>query len=233
MRKPRDLPRFLLLCLLALTFLAPIYWMLRTSLMPESDTVAYPVQWIPKQPTLENYQAILNSPDANFPRWTFNSVFAATAYALAHVAVSVLAAYPLARMRFRGREGWFWFLLSTMMIPGIIFLIPHYLMMIRFNWIDTYHALIWPGVPGVFGVFMLRQFFLGIPRDLEETARLDGANSLQVLYHVILPLSKAPIVTLFVFAFMASWNNYIWPYFVVHGEMQTLPVAIANFSGRY
>ncbi|MCV4725398.1 carbohydrate ABC transporter permease, partial [Escherichia coli] len=91
----------------------------------------------------------------------------------------------LARMRFRGREGLFWFILSSMMVPGIVTLIPLYIMMIQLGWIDTYHALIWPGVAQAFGVFMLRQFFLGIPRELEEAARMDGANSLQVLRHVI------------------------------------------------
>lgn len=232
-RLPRDIPRFLALCILAAIFLAPIYWMLSTSFKPESDTVARPVQWIPHNPTLENYRDILNTPNATFLRWTWNSVFTAGAFSLLTVVLSVVTAYPLARMRFRGRNIWFWFILSSMMIPGVIFLIPHYLMMIRFDWIDTYHALIWPGVPGVFGIFLMRQFFLSIPRELEEAARIDGANSLQILWYVLLPFLVAPMATLALFNFMASWNNYVWPLFVVYGEMQTLPVAITSFSSRY
>jgi len=232
-RLPRDIPRFVTLCVLTVIFLAPIYWMVSTSIKPESDTIAAPPQWIPKRPTLANYLEVLNSPDGRILRWTWNSVFTSFAYSFVHVALCVLTAYPLARMRFRGRDIWFWVILSSMMVPGIMTLIPTYMMMIKFGWIDTYHALIWPGVAAAFGVFMLRQFFLGIPRELEEAARMDGANSLHILRHVILPLSIPPIVTLLVFSFMASWNNYVWPLFVVHGDMQTLPVGITLFSSRY
>ncbi len=235
-RRPRrfkDLPRFLLLCLIAIIFLAPIYWMLSTSFKPESDTVARPVQWLPERPTLQNYQDILNSPNARFLRWTWNSLLSAGVFSLVTVFLAVITAYPLSRMKFPGRNLWFWFILSSLMVPGVIFLIPHYLMMIRFNWIDTYHALIWPGVPGVFGIFLMRQFFLSIPRELEEAARLDGANSWQILWRINAPFLVAPMATLALFNFMGSWNNYVWPLFVVHGEMQTLPVAITSFSSRY
>lgn len=229
----RDLPRFLLLSVLAVLFLAPVYWMVTTSLKSEADTVARPVQWWPQEPTLENYRTILESPNAPFARWTFNSLFTSVAFAFGSVALAVITAYPLSRMRFRGRTFWFWVILASMMIPGIIFLIPHYLMMIDFGWVDTYHALIWPGLPAAFGVFLMRQFFISIPRELEEAARLDGANSLQVLWFVLLPFLVAPMATLGLFQFMASWNNYVWPLFVVHGDMQTLPVAITTFSSRY
>ena len=232
-RLPRGIGRFIVLCVLAGFFLAPVYWMVSTSLKPESDTVARPVQWFPERPTLENYRDIFASPNAQFVRWTWNSLFTAGAFSALTVVLSVITAYPLARMRFRGRQAWFWFILASMMVPGVIFLVPHYLMMVEFGWIDTYHALIWPGVPAVFGVFLMRQFFLSIPRELEEAARLDGANSLQILWYILLPFLVAPMATLALFNFMASWNNYVWPLFVVHGEMQTLPVAITSFSSRY
>lgn len=233
-RVPRDIPRFVLLCVLAIIFLAPMYWMITTSLKTESDAISVPVQWIPAHPTLENYTSILGLADLRIFRWFFNSAFTATAYTLAHLVLCTITAYPLARMRFRGRDGWFWFILTSMMVPGIVTLIPMYIMMLNFGWIDTYHALIWPGVPAVFGVFMLRQFFLGIPHELEEAARLDGANSLQVLRHVILPLSVPALVTLGVFSFMGAWNNFVWPLFVAPSpEMTTLPVGITQFSSRY
>jgi multiple sugar transport system permease protein len=230
----REAPRFIVLLILAIIFLAPIYWMLSTSFKPESDAIATPIQWLPARPTLENYTEIINSPDGKLLRWTWNSLFTAVAFTLAHVSLCVLTAYPLARLKFKGREPWFWFILSSMMVPGIVTLIPMYIMMLQFNWVDTYHALIWPGVAGVFGVFLLRQFFSGIPFELEEAARMDGANSLQVLRHVILPLSVPALVSLAVFSFMGSWNNYVWPLYVATSpDMQTLPVGITSFSQRY
>ena len=231
---PRDLPRFLLLCVLALIFLAPVYWMISTSLKTEADAISLPVQWIPTQPTLDNYREVLTSPDGNILRWTGNSLYVALAFTVLHVALCALTAYPLARMRFPGRNAWFWFILSSLMIPGIVTLIPTYIMMLNFNWINSYHALIWPGLSGVFGVFLLRQFFMGIPRELEEAARLDGANSLQILWRIILPLSIPSLATLAVFAFMGSWNNFLWPLFTVTDvDKMTLPVGITTFSQRY
>ena len=222
-----------LLAAQALLFLAPLYWMVSTSLKPESDTIALPMQWVPARPTFENYASVLTSPDGNVLQWGLNSLFVALGSTAVHLIICVLAAYALARMNFRGREAWFWTVLGSLMVPAIVTLIPTYVMMLQLGWIDTYHALIWPTVAGAFGVFMLRQFFLGIPRELEEAARMDGANSLQVLRHVILPLSKPALVTLGVLAFMGSWNSYIWPLFVVHGDMQTLPIGITLFAGRY
>ncbi len=232
-RRAAAVARMAVLCILAVAFLAPIYWMIATSLKPESETVSWPVQWVPLHPTLENYAYIFELADVFFVRWTFNSLFTATAFSLVTVALALITAYPLARMRFPGRNVWFWFILSSMMVPGIMFLIPHYLMMVRFNWIDTYHALIWPGASGVFGIFLMRQFFLSIPQELEEAARMDGANSLRILVSIHVPMLVAPMATLGLFNFMGAWNNYVWPLFVVHGEMQTLPVAITNFSSRY
>ncbi|UBV44221.1 carbohydrate ABC transporter permease (plasmid) [Deinococcus taeanensis] len=233
-RTPRDIPRFLLLCLLAIIFLAPMYWMITTSIKPETDVISTPTQWFPARPTLENYREVLTSPDGNILRWMWNSFFVAAAYTVLHVVLCALTAYPLARMRFPGRDAIFWFILGSMMIPGVITLIPTYLMMIRFDWINSFNALIWPGVAGAFGVFLLRQFFMALPKELEEAARLDGANSLQVLWHVILPLSVPALVTLAVFAFMSSWNNFIWPTFVVTDvDKLTLPVGVNTFSQRY
>jgi multiple sugar transport system permease protein len=229
----RDTFRFLLLCLQALIFIAPVYWMIVTSFKPEADAIRLPIEWLPKRLTWENYSSILYTPNGNILRWTWNSAFVATASASVHVAVATLAAYPLARMRFRGRDTWFWTLLSSMMIPIFVLLIPTYVMMLQFNWIDTYHALIWRGIPGVFGVFLLRQFLISIPREYEEAARLDGANRLQILWFVIVPVSIPALATLFVFAFLASWNDFLWPLFVVHGDMQTLPVGLSTFASRF
>jgi multiple sugar transport system permease protein len=120
-----------------------------------------------------------------------------------------------------------------MMIPGIVTLIPLYVMTLDLGWLDTYHVLIIPFLPGAFGVFMLRQYFLTIPHELEDAARIDGANALRVLRNVILPLSVPALVALAVFTFLFSWNNYLWPLFVVHGDHQTLPVGLATAASRY
>ncbi|WP_420594183.1 carbohydrate ABC transporter permease [Deinococcus sp.] len=233
-RMPRDLPRFLALCVLAVIFLAPVYWMISTSFKTEAAAIALPVQWFPRQFTLENYREVLTSPDGNILRWTGNSLWVALAFTVLHVLLCALTAYPLARMRFPGRNAWFWFILSSLMIPGIVTLVPTYIMMLNFGWINSYNALIWPGLSGVFGVFLLRQFFMGIPRELEEAARLDGASSLQILWRIILPLSTPALATLAVFAFMGSWNNFLWPlYTVTDIDKMTLPVGITTFSQRY
>ncbi|GBF06740.1 sugar ABC transporter permease [Deinococcus aerius] len=233
-RGPRDIPRFLLLCLLAVIFLAPMYWMVATSLKAETDVIATPTQWVPLRPTLDNYREVFTSPDGNILRWMWNSFFVASVFTVLHVALCALTAYPLARMRFKGRDTIFWIILGSMMIPWVVSLIPTYLMMLKFNWINSFHSLIWPGLAGAFGVFLLRQFFMALPKELEEAARLDGANSLQVLWHVILPLSIPALVTLAVFAFMGSWNNFIWPTFVVTDiDKLTLPVGVNTFSQRY
>lgn len=233
-RLPRDLPRFLLLCVLAVIFLAPMYWMVTTSIKPETDVISTPTQWFPARPTLDNYREVFTSPDGNIMRWMWNSFFVASVFTVLHVLLCALTAYPLARMKFKGRDAIFWVILGSMMIPGVVTLIPSYLMMIRFDWINSFHALIWPGLAGAFGVFLLRQFFMALPKELEEAARLDGANSLQVLWLVILPLSVPALVTLGVFAFMGSWNNFIWPTFVVTDiDKLTLPVGVNTFSQRY
>ena len=233
-RFPREVPRFLLLCVLAALFLAPVYWMLSTSFKTEADAIVSPVQWWPLRPTLDNYREVLTSPDGNILRWTWNSLVVALTFTVLHVLLCALTAYPLARMRFPGRDTWFWFILSSLMIPGIVTLVPTYIMMLNFGWINSYHALIWPGISGVFGVFLLRQFFQGIPRELEEAAKLDGASSLLIWWRIILPLSLPAVVTLAVFAFMGSWNNFLWPlYTVTDVDKMTLPVGITTFSQRY
>ncbi len=233
-RGPRDVPRFLLLCLLALIFLAPMYWMVATSLKAETDVIATPTQWLPVRPTLDNYREVFTSPDGNILRWMWNSFFVATAFTVLHVALCALTAYPLARMQFKGRDTIFWIILGSMMIPWVVSLIPTYLMMLRFNWINSFHSLIWPGLAGAFGVFLLRQFFMALPKELEEAARLDGATPAQIFWYVALPMSRPILATLATFFFLANWNAYLWPLIVTQKpEMRVTQVALAAFSGEH
>jgi multiple sugar transport system permease protein len=233
LRIRRDAGRFVTLVVLAVLFIGPIYWMISTSLKTEADAIALPVQWLPDHPTIQNYQGVLADQSGLLIRWAFNSVLVAIVFTILYVGLCALTAYPLARMRFPGRDAWFAILLASMMIPGIVTLIPTYVMALDFGWLDTYQVLIVPFLPGAFGVFMLRQYFLTIPRELEDAARIDGANALRVLRHVVLPLSIPALVALGVFTFLFSWNNYLWPLFVVHGEHQTLPVGLATAASRY
>ncbi len=225
--------RLALLAFQALLFLLPVYWMISTSLKPEGDTVAQPIQWYPWHPTLENYRTVLASPDSDVPRWTLNSAVTSLAFTFGTVLTCTLAAYAIARLKFRGREAWFWFVLSSLMVPGFTTLIPSFIMILKLGWLDTYHALIWPSMGGAFGVFMLRQFFMGLPVELEEAARLDGANTLQVLRYVIVPLSRPALATLSVFTFLGAWNSVIWPLYVTHGDTMTLPAGLAQFQSVY
>jgi multiple sugar transport system permease protein len=227
------LGRYAGLAVLSLVFLFPAYWMLSTAFKPDVDATAIPIQWWPQNPTLENFAAVLADPQGDIVRWTVNSLIVSMGASVAHVVVCVLAAYAFARLQFRGRDLWFWIVLGSMMLPQIVLLIPRYVLMLDLGWIDTYNSQLWVNVASAFGVFMLRQFFLTLPRELEEAARIDGANVLRVIRHVILPSSVPAIMTLWIFTYLGTWNDYIWPLFTLHGDMQTLPVGLSKFQNVF
>jgi len=235
----RDWPRwllFLFILLLAILWAAPLLYMLSTSLKPESQTISWPVRWIPAEPTLENYRAIMAATSDQSPllRWMWNSFLTASLHTALVLLVSSLAAYAYARMQFRGRDALFAILMGTLMVPPVMNFVPNYIIVDRLGWLDTYAALIFPGLGGVFGVFLLRQFFLGIPRDLEDAARIDGAGPLRIYWTIVLPLAKPALVTLAIFTFMGHWNDFLWPLIVMNDpEMLTLPPGLALFQGKY
>ena len=226
---------FLVLTALALVWMAPLLYIISTSLKPESETVTWPVRWIPAHFTLENYAHILFSRNKSpILRWLWNSLFTATAHTTLVVLVSSLAAYGYARLRFKGRDALFTVLMATMMVPGVINFVPAYLIVDKLGWVDTYAALIFPALGGVFGVFLLRQFFKGIPRELEEAARIDGAGYFRTYWQIILPLARPALVTLAVFTFMGHWNDFFWPLIVTNdASMRTLPPGLAFFQSQY
>ena len=220
---------------LAALFMFPIYWMLITAFKSEAEILRFPPTLLPESPTLDNFAAILAHPeDTPVLTWFLNSTFIALSFASLSVTICVLTAYPLARMRFPGRKVYIGALLGSLVIPPMVLLIPNYVIVDWLGWTDTYLAVIVPGLGGVFGVLLLRQFFVTLPQALEEAAVLDGANSWQVLRHVTLPLSKSPIITFFVMGFMGSWNDYFWPLITLYSpEMRTMPVGMATLQGRY
>ncbi len=174
------------------------------------------------------------SQEAPVFRWLFNSLFVSTAHTLLVLLVASMAAYPLARMRFPGREGLFYLIVATMVVPGQVTMIPVFLLVQRLGWYDNYAALIIPGLAGPFGVFLLRQFMMTIPRELEEAASIDGCGPWRTWAQVILPLTKPALATLATLTFLAAWNDFMWPLIVTNSiSMRTIPIGITIFQGRY
>jgi len=181
------------------------------------------------KPIWSNYTEVIEN--IPFARFYFNSLFVAICVTLGQVVTSAMAAYAFSRLNFPGRDKLFIGYLATMMIPYAVILVPVYILMNWLNWVDTYKALIIPAIFSAYGTFMLRQFFMGIPVDLEDAAKIDGCNYFRIFWHIILPLSKPALATLTVFTFMGSWVNFMWPLIVTDSvEMKTLPVGLAYFQ---
>lgn len=214
-----------------ITFI-PFFWMLSTSLKPTDEVFTATVQWLPSQWLFSNYAEALNA--APFGRFFLNSLIVAAAETLGILLTASLAGYAFARLNFRGREPIFLLCLATMMIPGQVTMIPTYMIMSAFGWLDTYYALIIPRTVSIFGAFLLRQFFQSIPIELDEAARVDGAGRLRVLFQIILPLSTPALATLTIFAFTSSWNEFFWPLIVTNAtEMRTLQLGLAYFKSEF
>ncbi|MDR3689759.1 MAG: carbohydrate ABC transporter permease [Fimbriimonas sp.] len=221
----------------AVLMAAPLVWMLETSFKPEGEVMSSTPHWLPGHPTLENYLSLF-SPDhlEEFPvvRWFLNSVGISLVATLLVLAVASMAAYAFARLKFRYREPLFFLVLSTMMVPGQVMLIPVFLIVQKLGLFNTYPGIVLPGLGGAFGVFLLRQFFLQLPVELEEAAFLDGAGYFTIFSRIIVPLSKPALAALAIFTFMASWNDFVWPLIVTDDvAMRTLPVGLTIFQGRY
>jgi multiple sugar transport system permease protein len=190
---------------------------------------------LPREPTLSNFGRVLGTPE-EFPvvRWLANSVFVSSSVTLLVLTVASLAAYGLARLKLPGKRQIFSWIVGTMMVPGQILLVPIYLLLSRLGWLDTYLALVIPAGAGAFGVFLLHQFFLGIPQELEEAAALDGCSRLQTFWHIIVPLARPPLATLGIFTFVGSWNDFLGPLiYLDSSERYTLPVGVAIFQTSY
>ena len=226
---------YVVLILMTLIFVLPLLWMLSTSLKTQQGATASSIALIPQDPSTDAYQTILR-PGTDTPvlRWFANSMIAATAHALLVVAVSAPAAYALARMQFRGKRVMFAMIVSTLFIPPIIFLMPNFVITDALIGLDTLMAVIVPNAAGAFGVFFLRQFFLGLPVELEEAARVDGAKPWQTFFRIVLPLSKPALSTLLLLSFLANWNDFLWPLYVLFSpERLTLPPGLSILQGAY
>ena len=223
---------------LAVLWLSPIAWVVVTSLKPSADIIRLPPEWIPWPATLTHYHEVLlgSSRTARIGRAFANSLVVATGSVLVVLATSAMAAYPLARMRFPGRDLVFVVLVGSLMIPNAVLLVPQYVLTQRLGWLSTYQGLIVPEAAMLFafGVFLLRQFFLTMPRELEDAALIDGAGPWQVFSRIILPLSQPVLAALAIFAFRSAWNDFLWPLIAVNKpEMFPLPVALALLRSAY
>jgi multiple sugar transport system permease protein len=223
---------------LALLWLAPAAWVLVTSLKPTPDIIRLPPEWIPWPATLDHYHEVLfsSSRTARIGRAFVNSTVIALGTVAVVVAASAMAAYPLARMRFPGRTLVFALIVGSLMIPNAVLLVPQYVLVQQLGWLSTYQGLIVPEAAAgfAFGVFLLRQFFVLMPGELEDAARIDGANAWQVFTRIVLPLSQPVLAALAIFTFRSAWNDFLWPLIAVNRpEMFPLPVALALLRGAY
>ena len=218
--------------LLALISLFPLYWMVLTSLEPSTEVIKLPPQLLPSNPSLTNYDRILDlSP---IPRWFLNSAVVAGSRTLTALFFASLAGYAFAKLRFMGREFLFWMLLTVVMIPTFVTMLPLYQVILSLKWINTYWAMIIPGFTGgAFAIFLMRQFMKTLPNELGECARIDGAGEFRVFWQIYLPLAKPGLAVLGIFTFVGNWNDFLWPLLVtsVH-EMRTLPVGLATLQGQ-
>ncbi|MBC8170537.1 MAG: carbohydrate ABC transporter permease, partial [Anaerolineae bacterium] len=208
------------------TMITPFLAMLTTSLKPEAFVLEARPNLLPTEISFDSYEELARRVD--LPRAFFNSFMVAGLATVGQVLVSAMAAFAFARMQWRGRNIVFLLYLATMMIPGIVLVIPQFLLVRSLGWINSYAALILPSLFSAFGTFLLRQSFLSLPKDFEEAAVVDGANYFTIFWRIVLPLSGPALATLSVFSFMGLWNSYLWPLFVARrDDVMTLPVALS------
>lgn len=236
---------YVVLMIGAILMIAPFLWMVLTSLKGPGNIFVIPPQWIPKPPHWENYIKVWKVFPVDFQifglkiTWGFlvafiNSVFVSVTLTLGQIATSAMGAYAFARLRFPGRDRIFLTYLLTLMIPFQVTMIPTFILLKFLGWIDTYQGLIVPGLVSAYGTFFLRQFFLSIPKELEEAAIIDGASKYRIFFTIILPLSRPAIATLSIFTFLGVWNDFLWPLVVINSpEKMTLPLVLNNLRGLY
>ncbi|MFT4285051.1 MAG: carbohydrate ABC transporter permease [Protaetiibacter sp.] len=216
----------------AVVAIVPFVWMVSGSFRTEADLYASPASLFPNEITLAGYVRIWT--ELPFLRVVANSFIFAGVTTLLCLLFDSLCAYALARLEFRGRRIAFWLVIATLMVPAQVTLIPVFVELFHLGWLNTYQGLIIPRATSAFGIFMLRQFFLSIPKELDEAARIDGAGHLRIYWQVILPLAKPALATLAVLHFMNLWNDLLWPLAMTSTtEMRTLPAALTLFGGQH
>jgi sn-glycerol 3-phosphate transport system permease protein len=218
-----------LLLLIACVVVAfPIVWMISSAFKVPTELFTEDIRILPQHPTLQNF--IIAWRDYGVPRWFLNSLVTAAGITIGQILTSILAAYGFGVFRFRGRETLFTIFLGSMIVPFQVTMIPNYIFIAKLNLLNTWWAVILPNLATAFGVFLLRQYFLAFPRDFFDAAKLDGANSWQILWRIAVPLGKAPIFALIVLFALDAWNMYFWPLLVLTEQTaRTIPIGLQQF----
>jgi multiple sugar transport system permease protein len=220
------------LVLAAALAIAPLLWMVAVSLMAAGESSTYPPPLLPDAPTLAHYQALFER--GGIGRQFLNSLGLAAAVTVVSTTLNTLAGYAFAKLHFKGRERLFSAMLAALVIPGQVAMLPLFLMLKSMGLVNTYAGAMVPGLAGIFGIFLVRQYARGIPDELIEAARMDGAGEFRTFFSIVLPVLKPVLVTLAVFSFLGSWNDFMWPLIVLNdGDLYTLPVALASLSREH
>ncbi|MBD2293254.1 carbohydrate ABC transporter permease [Anabaena sphaerica FACHB-251] len=224
---------YLFLTIYAIITLIPFLWALSASFKPLSEIINGEPNFIPQNFTLDNYKQIFFQ-EPLFFRWLFNSIAIALTTTLLNLLLNSMAGYALARLRFVGKRFWFFLILAVLAVPAQITLIPTFLILKAIGWLNSYQGMIVPSMVNATFIFMMRQFFVNFPKELEEAAQLDGFNTWEIFRDVVLPLAKPALAAQAVFVFMGSWNNFILPLVILFDpEMFTLPLGLNSFKGQY
>lgn len=232
MKSFRKILGYFILILIAISMLYPFFAMVNLSFVNNNEIFSDSSKLIHLNLTLNNYKSVFSS----IPLSTYfiNSLFVAVVATFGQVLFSALAGYAFARMNFKYRDTLFLIVLITMLAPPQVNIIPLFFLMRELHWVNTYQALIFPALFGGFGIFLMRQYFLGLPRDLEESAKIDGCNIFQTFFKIALPLALPTVATLAIFTFVSTWNSFLWPLIITNTEsMRTLPVGLAIYKGSF
>ncbi|MBK1986011.1 carbohydrate ABC transporter permease [Sphaerospermopsis aphanizomenoides BCCUSP55] len=224
---------FGLLGAIALLTLFPLFWLISTSLKsPTENLLQSPPQLWPLQPNLDNFTRVWQS--LPFGQYLYNSIVVSVLTVIFNLLFCALAAYPLARLSFVGRNGIFIAIVSTIMIPFQIVMIPLYILTVQLKLTNSYLGMIFPSLASAFGIFLLRQAFMGVPKEIEEAARMDGSSELGLWWFVMLPAIRPALITLAIFVFIGAWSDFLWPLIVIQDEsLYTLPLGVAKLAGTF
>ena len=221
----------ILLTVVLLIFLTPFVWMLATALKPAAEVFATPPKLFGSEFRFQNFSEAWNY--VPFGRYMLNGLFVSVIGTLVVCVTSIFAAYAFSRLSFKGRDVVFLLYLVTLMVPQEVMIVPMFILMQQFDWVNSYQALILPWAFSAFGTFLLRQFFLNIPRELEEAALVDGANRMRILWQVIVPIARPAVAVLAVFTFINYWNSFLWPLIITNSaDKFTVPVGLNGFLGQ-
>jgi putative chitobiose transport system permease protein len=232
--KPENILWYAVLIGMSVITVFPFAWILLTSLKGPNDLIfSVPPQFLPNDPTLNNYAKVWDA--LPVPHFFLNSIVVSILVVVLNVLVASLAAYPLAKMRFRGRDVIFYLLLATLIVPVQLTYIPSFVLAVNvFHYYDALPALVFPNLASAFNIFLLRQAFRGVPNDLLDAARIDGANEARIWWNVMLPIVRPSLAAVAIFTFVVSWNDFLWPSLMLHTrENMTLPVGLAALQGFF